>query len=265
MHWHGRIANRCGQDLDILLHVFLSLAFAGRDELGWDPTMRPVLRSGGGCVYHIDVDGETYETRETLSSSSGEELLGHATRVWRVRRLGSDGSGSEDASFVLKDVWIKDDREPEHLLLERLLNDVEEKYGTEIRNKLTSHLLVPVAHCFVRVNGEEDHTANVMMRGYLPTYKKKYRVNVEHLGWVEDGESEGEARPTTEIGLDGLRRNGLRDPLHWYNPVRRVPRRKHYRVVFKKVAKPVYTLRDLEDVFTVLSDTAKGSWRFSFA
>ena len=186
MHWHGRITNRCGQDLDILLRVFLSLAFAGRDELGWDPTMRPVPRGNGGCVYHIDVNGETYETRETLSSSSADQLLGHATRVWRVCRLSSAGSQSEDASLVLKDVWIEDDREPEHLLLERILNDVEEKYGANIRRKLASHVLTPTAHCFAQVGGKEDHTTNVMMRGYTPTYKDKYRVNVEHLGCSED-------------------------------------------------------------------------------
>ena len=258
---YSQISNHCGQDLDILLRVFLSLAFAERGELGWDPTMRPVIRSDNSYAYRIDVDGETYETRETLSSSSADQLLGHATRVWRVRQLGSDGSESEDASFVLKDVWTEDDQEPEHLLLERLLNDVEEKYGAETRHKLASHLLTPVAHCFVRVNGEEDHTTNVMMRGYLPTYKEKYRVNVEHLGCDgDDGEDEddGESGPTTEIGVDGLRRNGLKDPLHWYNPVRRIPRLKHYRMLFKEVAEPVYALRELEDVFTVLSDTAKG-------
>ena len=221
--------------------------------------MRPVPRGNGGCVYHIDVNGETYETRETLSSSSADQLLGHATRVWRVCRLSSAGSQSEDASLVLKDVWIEDDREPEHLLLERILNDVEEKYGANIRRKLASHVLTPTAHCFAQVGGKEDHTTNVMMRGYTPTYKDKYRVNVEHLGCSEDSSKDDrDAGPTTEIGVDGLRRNSLRDPLHWYNPVRRVPRRKHYRVIFREVARSVHAARDLEGVFTVLSDVAKG-------
>ena len=121
-------------------------------------------------------------------------------------------------------------------------------------------VLTSVAHCFVRVGAEEDHTTGVMMRGYSPTYKEKYRVNVENLGIGEDcSKDRGEVGPTTEIGVGGLRRNGLGDPLHWYNPVRRIPRRKHYRVVFKEVAKSIYALRDLGDVFTVLSHTAKGS------
>ena len=241
--------------------MFLSLAFARRDELGWDPTMRPVLRSDGCCVYHIDVDGETYETRETLSSSSADRLLGHATRVWIVHRLGSGKSEPqpEEVPLVLKDVWLEDDRPPEHMLLGELLNDVEKKYGTATRRKLASHLLTPIAHCFTRVNGEEDHTTDVMMRGYSPSYKETFRVNVEHLGCDTDcDEGEDGAGPRTEIGVDGLRRNGLRDPFYWCNSAKRISRRKHYRVVFKEVATSVYTLHDLEDVFTVLSDSAEG-------
>ncbi|KAL5525362.1 hypothetical protein ACEPAF_9232 [Sanghuangporus sanghuang] len=235
------------KDLDLLIHVFLSLAFATKEELGWDPTIRPFIRDDGRRVYRIDVSGETYETNQVLSKSSADELTGHATRVWIVHRPGSD------ALHVLKDVWIEDDERPEHSVYDMLLHDVEELYGADARQEVASHLLTPVAYCLVRTNGQEDDTRNVMMRGYTPSFKENYRVNVENLG---SGDDEG-APPSTEIRIKGLERGDLRDPLHWYNPVRKIVRRRHYRVVFREVAKPLYAVRDRTDMFTVLSDSAK--------
>ncbi|KAL5520262.1 hypothetical protein ACEPAG_9475 [Sanghuangporus baumii] len=233
-------------DLDLLIHVFLSLAFATKEELGWDPTIRPFIRDDGRRVYRIDVDGETYETDQVLSKSSSEQLTGHATRVWIVQRPGSDDL------HVLKDVWIEDDERPEHFVYEMLLHDVEELYGADVRQQVASHLLTPIAYCLVRANGEEDDTTNVMMRGYTPSFKETYRANVENLGSGDEG-----VLPSTEIGIEGLERGDLRDPLHWYNPVRKIVRRRHYRVVFREVAKPLYAVRDLTDAFSVLSDSAK--------
>ncbi|KAL5525380.1 hypothetical protein ACEPAF_9250 [Sanghuangporus sanghuang] len=243
------------KDLDTLLYVFLSLAFATKNELGWDPTMRPFIKNDGRRVYHIDVDGETYETNQVLSKSPADQLVGHATRVWKVHRLDSD------VPYVLKDVWIEEDQRPEHATYEMLLHDIQERYGSEVLSEVASHFLTPVVHCVVCLDDEVDHTTEVMMRGYTPSFKEQYRVNVENLGNGDDSDGENEDKdslmPSTEIGIVGSERNGLRDPFHWYNPVRRVPRLKHYRVVFKEVAKPLSDVRDLADVFTVLSDSAK--------
>ncbi|KAL5479060.1 hypothetical protein ACEPAI_2348 [Sanghuangporus weigelae] len=232
------------KDLDLLFHVFLSLAFASKEELGWDPTIRPSTRRDGSQAYRIDVGDEIYETLEVLSKSSADELVSHATRVWIAH--GKDS----DIPCVLKDVWIEEDQKPEHFIREMLLHDVEEKYGAEARQEVASHLLTPVAHCLVRVNGEEDHTGNVMMRGYTPTFKEKYRVNVENLGKCNDDDM----NPSTEIGVEGLWRGDLKDPLNWYNPMRRILHRKHYRVVFEEVAESLGAVQNMADAFTVLGD-----------
>ncbi|KAL5525387.1 hypothetical protein ACEPAF_9257 [Sanghuangporus sanghuang] len=235
------------RDLDLLIHVFPSLAFASKEELGWDPTFRPFIKNNGRLVHHIDIDGETYETCQTLSKSSADELISHATRVWFVNRVGSD------VPYVFKDVWTEEDQMPEHSVREALLLDIEEKYGAETREEVATHLLTPVAHCIVRVNNEEDHTGNVMMRGYTPTFKETYRVNVENLGKCDDDDM----NPSTEIGIEGLGRGDLKDPLNWYNPMRRILHRKHYRIVFKEVGKSLRTMQNMSDVFTLLSDSAK--------
>ncbi|KAL5496161.1 hypothetical protein ACEPAH_3078 [Sanghuangporus vaninii] len=235
------------KDLDLLFHVFLSLAFASKEELGWDTTVRPFTRRDGSRAYRIDVGDEIYETLEVVSKSSADELVGHSTRVWIVHRQGSD------VPRVLKDVWIEEDQKPEHFIREILLHEVKEKYGAEARQEMASHLLTPVAHCLVRVNGKEDHTGNVMMRGYTPTFKDKYRVNVENLGKCNDDDM----NPSTEIGIGNLRRGNLKDPLNWYNPVRRILHRKHYRIVFEEVAESLRAVQNMADAFTVLSDSTK--------
>ncbi|OCB90618.1 hypothetical protein A7U60_g2136 [Sanghuangporus baumii] len=62
----------------LLIHVFLSLAFASKEELGWDLTIRPFIRSDGKRVY---VDDNTYETKDVLADNVADVLVSHATRV----------------------------------------------------------------------------------------------------------------------------------------------------------------------------------------
>ncbi|KAL5479068.1 hypothetical protein ACEPAI_2356 [Sanghuangporus weigelae] len=234
---------------NLLIHIFLSLAFASKEELGWDPTIRPSIRGDGERVYHIDVDGETYETDRILASSSAEELVGHATRVWVVRHLISG------ESYVLKDVWVEDGRDLEHIIYEDILRDVETKYGVDARKEVASHLFTPAAHWLVHVGGMEDHTTMVMMREYLPSFKRKFRVEI--TGPDEISTSELDSCSSYDMEIQDSIRDDLREPLPWCNPVRKVIGRKHYRVVFKEIANAIHTLRNLAEVFTVLGDSAK--------
>ncbi|OCB90616.1 hypothetical protein A7U60_g2134 [Sanghuangporus baumii] len=234
---------------NLLIHVFLSLAFASKEDLGWDPTVRPYIRGDGERVYHIDVDGEIYETDRILASSSAEELVGHATRVWMVRHLHSG------ESYVLKDVWVEDGRDLEHIIYEDILHDVETKYSVDARKEVASHLLTPTAHWLVHVNGVEDHTTTVMMREYLPSFRRKFRVEI--TGPNEISKSESESCSSYDIEIQDSIRDDLRMPLPWCNPVRKVIGRRHYRVLFKEIATAIYTLRNLGEVFTVLGDSTK--------
>ncbi|KAL5525405.1 hypothetical protein ACEPAF_9275 [Sanghuangporus sanghuang] len=216
-------------DARLVTHIFLSLAFASKEELGWDPTIRHVLRDHGEHVYHIDVCGQTYETEQLLSDFSSDALVSHATRVWTVRHLGSG------ASCVLEDVWIDESQQPEHDVRETILHDVEEKFGHEARQEMAMHLLTPVAHWLVTVDGKEDHTTTVMMRGFTPSMKQRFKIRVK------------KARCRRE----------LRAPFPRCLHRRKVYQRKHYRIVFKEVALDIYKVKKLTDVFSVLRDGAK--------
>lgn len=239
---HVWVINSAKQNLPLLLHVFLSLAFASKEALGWDPTVQLVTVKGGKRVYRIDVGGQSYETEEVLSDDVAEELVGHATRVWTVSRPGSH------ELFVLKDVWVEDGSSLEHAINEAILRDAEIRYGTSVRNELASHLLTPVASWLVSFNGEEDHTTNVMMRGYSPSFRDIVKVDVRRLRTANnDGTAIVSSTP----------RYNMRAPFPWHNPARQVLGRKHYRIVFKEVARAIDAIERPADVFVVLSELQK--------
>ncbi|KAL5479079.1 hypothetical protein ACEPAI_2367 [Sanghuangporus weigelae] len=233
-------------DARLVTHIFLSLAFASKEELGWDPTIRHVLRDDGEHVYHIDVCGQTYETEQLLSDFSSDALVSHATRVWTVRHLGSG------ASCVLKDVWLDESQQLEHDVRETILHDVEGKFGHEGRQEATMHLLTPVAHWLVPVNGEEDNTTTVMMRGFTPSMKQRFKIRVKKARYANF-----EAHTEASTSSDARCRRELRAPFPRCLHRRKVYQRKHYRIVFKEVALDIYKVKKLMDVFTVLRDGAK--------
>ena len=213
--------------------------------------MRLFTRDDGERAFHIDVDGETYETIRTLASASSEELIGHAARVWAVRHLASG------ESCVLKDVWVEDDRALEHIIYEDILRDVEVKYGADVRKEVALHLLTPTRHWLVHTNDVEDHTIAVMMRGHQPSFKRKFRVETSRGYKIISSGTESCSSSGVEI-KDSISED-LRNPLPWCNHLRKVIGRRHYRVVFKEIAKPVHALRNLADVFTVLKDSTRGA------
>ncbi|KAL5496160.1 hypothetical protein ACEPAH_3077 [Sanghuangporus vaninii] len=229
-------------DLALLLHVLLSFAFASKEELGWDSTIRPIIKSDGKRAYHIDVDGQTYETMKVLADDAAEELVSHATRVWSATHLDSG------ELFVLKDVWIEDDRDLEHCIHEKLLYDIEDKYGADVRKEVASHLLTPVANWIVFDGNKQDHTTSNMMRGFSPSFRQTFKVDIRTL------------RARSDDGIDTLPctdREDMRCPLPWYNPVRKIFGRKHYRVVFKEVATALHTINDFASSFIALSDSSR--------
>ena len=230
------------QNLALLLRVLLSLSFASAEELGWDPTIRPFIGPDGNRLFRIDVDGQTFETCKALAEDGAEELVSHATRVWTVTRPGSN------EPFVLKDVWVEDNCSLEHTIYEAILCDVKDKYGSDVQKEVAAHLLTPVAHCLVSVGDEEDHTTNTMMRGFSPSFRQTLKVDVRGLRRRKSEETDPLRCADGEY---------MREALPWYNPVRRIIGRRHYRIVFREFARTLHTVRDFAETFTVLSDCAK--------
>ncbi|KAL5520224.1 hypothetical protein ACEPAG_9437 [Sanghuangporus baumii] len=227
-----------------LTYVFLSIMFASKEELGWDPTIRPFIKDNGQRAYRITVRDEIYETEQLLSDYSADALVSQAARVWKVRHVASGDR------YVLKDVWLDDDRDVEHNIHEAILRDIEDKYGVNARQDAASHLLTPIAHCFVRINGADDHTTDIIMRGFSPSMKHRLKVRVKKAKNYTDlvGSSDEDRQSIWRE---------LKAPFPRCLHRRKIYRRKHYRIVFREVAQVLYKVRHLSDVFTVLIDGAK--------
>ncbi|KAL5525363.1 hypothetical protein ACEPAF_9233 [Sanghuangporus sanghuang] len=223
-----------------LVQVFLSLAFASKEELGWDPTIQAILTSEKKRVYYIEVKGRIYMTKKILEDVAAEGLISSGTRVWEVIELESD------KPYILKDTWVEDDRDVERSIHSMMLDDVEKIYGTEICNFVASHLITPTMDCLVPVHGMEDHTMSVMMRGYTPPTDEVFELKIDKPTRRETKGS---------IGAPSLFNSAVGSELEIQ--LEECSRRKHYRVVYAEVAEPLYQVQKLSHSFIALRDAAE--------
>lgn len=165
-------------------------------------------------VYTIQVNGRTYTTVQVLADFSTNRIVCPATRVWLVQ----DCRGKR---YVLKDVWINVSREPEHVIRNRILEDVEVKCGIENCEILKERMLTPVTYAMM------DRT-DCMMRmddcivGDEPPESSKESIDFEEL---------------------------LGPVSHKY----------HYRVVFQEYATTVLEEKSYMKVFVTLADVLRGT------
>ncbi|KAL5485717.1 hypothetical protein ACEPAI_6758 [Sanghuangporus weigelae] len=232
---------------ELLIHVFLSLAFASKTELGWDPTIRVVDPDASKRVYQIEVDGTWYEVLEVLSDFGADAVISRATRVYKVKSLDTG------KTYVLKDVWVEDDRDLEHEIYNKILAAVEKTCGKEIRKLVASHLLTPFAYWVVPIDGQKDHTKDVMMRGSDLSFEKSFKLSVSKSADREISKSIAPMQSTDREVYDEQNAHlGTRAPPE--EPRSELRHRIHYRIVFEETATPVWAVTRLSDAFIVLRD-----------
>ncbi|THH03742.1 hypothetical protein EW145_g6041 [Phellinidium pouzarii] len=208
------------KDLKTLTRVFLSFAFASKTELGWDPTVSVSIENGIR-VYHFTMDDEVFSTVKVMSDVGADAVIGRASRVFKVKR--SDGTLA-----ILKDVWVDDDRELEHVLHEQILDDVEKNFDKKARKIVKKHLMTPMHFGLVKVDGQTDHTTNVIMRGRAPSFintfplvSETHRVNEAQQSIGHSRASDRTVYYTTRVPQENARKY--------------IHHRHHYRVVFKEI------------------------------
>ncbi|KAF9439963.1 hypothetical protein P691DRAFT_620705, partial [Macrolepiota fuliginosa MF-IS2] len=74
------------QDYKQFISVFLSLIFADKAALGYDPMIHRSSIGGTAYTYQIPVDGVTryFKSTRTLSSYRSLGITGRMTRVWKA-------------------------------------------------------------------------------------------------------------------------------------------------------------------------------------
>lgn len=247
------------QDHTRLVRLYLSLAFSSPTVQGWDPSIKlvgedPKTRER---IYEITVEEKkddkialhTYTTVSVLSDVAADSPLGRATRVWLVK----DSSGEQR---VLKDVWLDTDQLPEVEIRKRILQDVQHGQGEEAVAKLSNFMLTPLAHCKVCVDGVEDHTADVMMRGYDFSRACIIPIRTEQLPADPLSQSVSFATPSDrDVASQSYRSPKSQRPAVSCRPMRpfldslKQHARYHDRTVYKEYATPIYNERNLGYVF----------------
>ncbi|KAI0341438.1 hypothetical protein BDW22DRAFT_1485428 [Trametopsis cervina] len=175
-------------DHDKLIHFFLSVMFASRSQLGYDPTITPSVALGNEkkkmydiTVRWIDSDQQvcktTYRTLDPLANVAAEAAQGRGTRVWKGRQVDREGNVTGNI-VVVKDCWIDDDRTREGDILAAIEKAAQASDNPLHKERFDRHFLHVVCHGDVYIDGEKDNTLALMRKSAplpssLPPYELK--------------------------------------------------------------------------------------------
>ncbi|KAI0924857.1 hypothetical protein AcV7_007226 [Taiwanofungus camphoratus] len=246
-------------DHKTVVHIFLSLMYAASHEVGWDPTICPVTDSEGKVL--LDSDGKrrfditvrsadgtnvVYRTIKILADFGANAPQGRGTRVWEAKKLENGEECGEPVA--LKDSWIDSDRTREGALYGELrASDT----STDFQDAMKTFIMTVICEGDVYINGEIDDTRTLMTRGQgIPKNSSHFTVQ---LTWPPAAKLSQSSRVTTGYHHSPEEYMWkLPDPPRVYHP------KAHYRIVFKEVCKPIYTVPSLATVFQLIAQVIRG-------
>ncbi|KII84295.1 hypothetical protein PLICRDRAFT_118133, partial [Plicaturopsis crispa FD-325 SS-3] len=236
-------------DVEKLIRIYSSFAFASPAELGWDPTIR-VVPNSKPPVYEIDVyaEGEdkpvTYYSATIIWDYGAEDMLGRATRVFEAT------DPATDKRVAIKDIWRDYNRETEGAVAEMVFRKLDDRGGNFAKYK--QYFMDVRRHGDVRVHGKIDHTLDLIMRGRNLPLGPRHFVLRRHLT------SKDEANGDHPI-VTGIRRDGIHARVaHDQNAEAYIRHRIHYRIVFADVGTPVHQLPLFKERCQTIIGSLKG-------
>ncbi|KDN43066.1 hypothetical protein RSAG8_06389, partial [Rhizoctonia solani AG-8 WAC10335] len=265
------------EDWRHLVRIVLSMLLAPPDRLGYDPDVEllPSDNPRAEPSYNITIRNSdtgvatTYRTIKIIFNDGTNRMVGPGVRVWIVRKL-VDGD-LVGPSYVLKDLWVQEDRVAEHVLLKEI-RAAQPSYA--------QYFLTPLDHgsAYFSVAAPENTHKTLRRTELIPTNS----VLLTHSNTTQENTHKTLRRteliPTNSVLLThsntthrkgritlGAPRNNDRYPgdmpssrPEGYRDVRYLSKHplQHYRIVFKEVGTPVHDLRDWTDIFTAI----QGGW-----
>jgi hypothetical protein len=196
---------------------------------------------------HVSEDGQTvpivYRTEGILSDFAADALRGRGTRVFKARMLNPNTTEVEGDPVALKDVWVDHDRDSEG----EIRRKIEEEANDEDKPRIRQYLMTVLHHGDVLVNYKRDHTRDLILRhAEVPSVdrftlrrKMDQPESIMSTGSLPMVDAPGQARACYAS-------------YYQYSP------KVHYRVVYKEVARPLYTIESLAIVFQSLIDGTIG-------
>ncbi|KAJ7201727.1 hypothetical protein C8J57DRAFT_1154475 [Mycena rebaudengoi] len=238
-------------DPSTLIKVLLALAFADEEQLGFDTTMSQLMDENDTIQYKMMVGNKTYITRCPLVDYAADGIRGRGTRVWEAYE-----EGIPDILVVIKDVWIHSDAITEGDQLRALRSHLA--VATQARESTGDHFLTVLEDCLVTLrNGTADDTLAVMMRGKtVPLDAELMPLTAANQIAKKPIQTGSTRLPSTKSSAKTLRSGALGLPSSMKASQAVMPlfnRRKHSRIVFQEVGKPIYELESLLEVTQALT------------
>ncbi|KAH7320520.1 hypothetical protein B0J17DRAFT_710812 [Rhizoctonia solani] len=224
------------KDWKCLVRIILPVLSAIPVGLGYDPTVKGT--------------NNVYRTIGILSDAGTNSMVCRGSRIWKVQKI-VDGLPSGSV-YTLKDIWLGDDRIPEHEILNKIW---KEQPG------YAQYFLTPLDYCFVPLDPDNpqipDSTHKTLGREiYLELTGRilSTHTRLSSTRWTHSEVLKGQR---TRSALE----DGVGDPDNIPNLLNKFGghskhARQHYRIVFKEVGIPVHGLRKSTEVFTAI----QGGW-----
>ncbi|KAJ7625021.1 hypothetical protein DFH06DRAFT_745973 [Mycena polygramma] len=173
------------KEVSALIQIFVRLAFATPEQLGYDTTMSRFVDDAGSAQMKITVAGTVYITKGLLSDRCADAVCGRTTRVWEAYRE----DDPERTSVAIKDLWTSVDAVEEGSQLLELHDKLRSLADPATPRPAAEYFLTVLHHVFVRTSeGVDDHTLDVMTRGQVPPTglshhpRKHYRIVFKEVG-----------------------------------------------------------------------------------
>ena len=193
----------------------------------------------------MEIDGReiTTDSDRVISEFKAKGLIGSGTRIYKARLT------TNKKDVVLKDFWLLDGRDPEPKIRDQIKSSITKDVDKSFAD---NHILKPIAHGDVQVNGEKDHTKEVQLRGQSQDMSKQFDLPLP--------DKEGGVKAST-LGSKGVQNYARRIAVELERNRRAgYPHRSHYRIVFKEVATPIDEIDNVEDLLLVVSDMLRSKY-----
>ncbi|KAG9022754.1 hypothetical protein FRB95_014238 [Tulasnella sp. JGI-2019a] len=249
-------------DHDELIHLVSSLAFATKVDLGWDPTIVPIVQLGQiayKITVHIDAGGEpeVFTSTKIISDYGAEATQGRGTRIYLAR------SDTDNNEVVIKDSWQDHNRTREGKIMEALMDDLKKIQGVDM-DDVEKHFLKARCYGDVLIGSVVDSTLKIMHDIDVPADSLTLRIPPsDELTDLEP------KKGSASVGQVPLVRRTFGGRANTTGaPPQRVPyvmsHRVHHRIVFTERGRSLHEIHDPKQMLDVLVHIVRGleyMWR----
>ena len=246
------------KNVDEVIYLFCSLAFANDVELGWDPTIQRVL-VGKEIQYDITFKSppSVYRTVKILVDFGADALTGRSTRVFKAYDT-KKSSPTEDDYVVIKDAWRDHDRLREDKILARVVAAITESNpdNPNAGEDARKYFLTVLQAEDVMIDGKTDNTLQLFRGCEVP----------DDCDWLNVRPEKEPSRRSHVLSTGHTPTVPFREEMPARRKIKagKISQKIHFREVFAELGTPIFDSNSLGDVLETLEHALKGLPSSSF-